>query len=64
VIIGMVLSLYAARLLRTLLFGVTAHDPMTFAVVALLLLAVGAAASYVPSRRATRIDPLEALRGG
>ena len=64
VIIGMVLSLYAARLLRTMLFGVTAHDPMTFAIVALLLLAVGAAASYVPSRRATRIDPLEALRGG
>jgi putative ABC transport system permease protein len=64
VIIGIVLSLYAARLLRTLLFGVTAHDPMTFAIVALLLLAVGTAASYVPSRRATRIDPLEALRGG
>jgi putative ABC transport system permease protein len=63
-IIGMVLSLYAARLLRTMLFGVTAHDPVTFALVALLLLAVGTAASYVPSRRATRIDPLEALRGG
>ena len=40
----------------------TSRDPQTFAAVAILLLAVGLAASYFPARRATRIDPLEALR--
>jgi putative ABC transport system permease protein len=63
VVVGMAVSLAAARALRSMTFGITAHDPITFAVVAALLAVVAVVASYVPARRATRIDPLEALRG-
>ncbi len=61
--LGLIGAYAATRLLSTMVFGVTAHDPVTFAVVggALALVAVGA--SYIPARRATRIDPLVALRG-
>jgi len=62
VAIGGFLSFAAARLLKTLVFGITPHDPVTFAAVCGILTAVAAAASWVPARRATRIDPLEALR--
>ena len=62
VVIGTLLALYAARVLGSMLFGVTTHDPATFALVAVLLLVVGLVASYFPARRATRIDPLAALR--
>jgi len=62
VAIGGALSLAAARLLETLVFGITTHDPVTFAVVCGLLSVVAVAASYVPARRVTGIDPLEALR--
>lgn len=61
--VGVVASLAAARTLRTMVFGITAHDPITFAIVAVLLAVVAVIASYVPARRATRIDPLVALRG-
>jgi putative ABC transport system permease protein len=63
VALGLLVSLAAARLLRTMVFGITPHDPVTFGVVATVLLIVAVFASYVPARRATRIDPLEALRG-
>jgi ABC-type antimicrobial peptide transport system permease subunit len=46
-----------------MVFGITEHDPATFVVVGIVLTVVAVAASYVPARRATRIDPLSALRG-
>jgi predicted permease len=61
--VGVLVSLAAARALRTMVFGITPHDPVTFVVVAALLAFVAVIASYVPARRATRIDPLVALRG-
>jgi putative ABC transport system permease protein len=61
--VGVLVSLAAVRTLRTMVFGVTAHDPITFVVVGVLLALVAVIASYVPARRATRIDPLVALRG-
>jgi putative ABC transport system permease protein len=60
--IGMVAAFFAARLLRTLLFGVTPVDPLTFAIVPPALLAVAALACYVPALRAVRLDPTRALR--
>ena len=60
--IGMVTSFATARFLATFLFGVTAHDPATLAATALLFAAVAAADCWAPARRATRVDPLHALR--
>jgi ABC-type lipoprotein release transport system permease subunit len=50
------------RVMRSLLFDVSASDPLTFACVALLLSLVALAACYLPARRAARIDPLTSLR--
>lgn len=61
---GLVLHALAAPLLRTFLFGVTAHDPPTLAGAALLLAATAALASWLPARRAARVDPALALRAG
>ena len=60
--IGLVGALGAARALTTLLFGVTAQDPVTFAAVACALTIAAVAASYLPARRAAHVDPMEALR--
>jgi len=60
--IGVAGSLALTRLMQSLLFGVTATDPITFGVVVLLLTFVALLASYLPARRATQVDPVIALR--
>lgn len=60
--IGLAGAYYLSKWVQTLLFQVEPTDPLTFAAVAVLLLAVAALACYIPARRAARIDPLAALR--
>jgi putative ABC transport system permease protein len=60
--IGLIGGLLAARLIAAFLFGVDVADPLTFASVAAILIGVALAATYIPSRRALRVDPLTALR--
>jgi putative ABC transport system permease protein len=60
--VGLLGALALSRVLSSLLFRVSATDPMTFGTVAAVLLLTALVASYVPARRATRVDPLEALR--
>jgi putative ABC transport system permease protein len=59
---GLAISLGTSRLLRTLLFGLEPRDPVTMAMAAVLLAAVSLAASYLAARRATKVDPIVALR--
>ena len=62
VAIGVAASLGLTRFLRGLLFEVQPHDPLTFLIVCLAVVAVALAACYIPARRATKVDPLVALR--
>ena len=62
VAIGLAGSLALTRTMESLLFGVTATDPLTFAAVILLLVAAALLACYIPARRAAKIDPMVALR--
>jgi putative ABC transport system permease protein len=61
-VLGVVGSLAASRLLSSLLFGVSAKDPITLVIVSSVLAAVALLACYLPARRAMKVDPLEALR--
>jgi predicted lysophospholipase L1 biosynthesis ABC-type transport system permease subunit len=60
--LGMIAAAGLTRLMSSLLFGITALDPLTYATVPVFLLAAAALASYIPARRATIVDPVEALR--
>lgn len=62
VVIGLLAAYGLARPVANLLFGVTATDPITFAVIPIVLLIVAGLATYLPARRASRVDPVEALR--
>jgi putative ABC transport system permease protein len=61
-VIGIVAALLLSRVMRALLFSTPVNDPVTFVAVALMFLAVGFVATYVPARRVTKVDPLIALR--
>jgi putative ABC transport system permease protein len=62
IVLGLLFSLGLSRVLSTLFFGVSPYDPATYAGVSLGLMAVAIIACYVPARRATRVDPIVALR--
>jgi putative ABC transport system permease protein len=59
---GLIIAFFLSRFLNSILFGVTAHDPVAFAVVPLCLIAIALLAGYLPARRATSVDPVRSLR--
>jgi ABC-type antimicrobial peptide transport system permease subunit len=62
VVLGVICALALARALRSLMYEVSSRDPLTFALVSLLVVAVALIACYLPARRATQADPVVALR--
>jgi ABC-type antimicrobial peptide transport system permease subunit len=62
IVAGLVIAASTASLMASLLYGVRPHDPAVFLLVPLLLLAVATLASYFPAYRATRVNPIAALR--
>jgi len=62
IVLGVAGAAATTRLMSALLFGVTPTDPATFASIAGILMAIALAGSYVPARRATRVDPMATLR--
>jgi len=62
ILAGMLCSLALARIITSQLWGVSPYDPLTIGAVAGLLLLIGLAACWMPARRATRVDPMAALR--
>lgn len=62
VMIGLVTALLSARWLESLLFEIQARDPIVFAAVSVVMLGVALLASYLPARRASAVDPVEAIR--
>src|SRR5262249_34430109 len=62
VVIGVAAALASTRLLGTLLYGVKPVDALVFTMMSLLMIGIGALASYMPARRASSVDPIEALR--
>jgi ABC-type antimicrobial peptide transport system permease subunit len=62
IVAALVFSAFTASLMASLLYGVRPHDPAVFLIVPLLLLAVATLASYLPARRATKVNPMIALR--
>lgn len=62
ILIGVAAAFALTRVMKSLLFEIQPTDPLTFSAVSILLAAIAFAATYIPARRATRIDPIEALR--
>jgi predicted permease len=62
VAVGLAVSVVLTRVMSSLLFGVSSTDPTTFVVISLVLVSAGVLASYIPARRATKVDPMIALR--
>ena len=62
IVLGIVLAASLTRLMSSQLYGISARDPLTFAGVALVLIAVALITCFIPARRAMRVDPIVALR--
>jgi ABC-type antimicrobial peptide transport system permease subunit len=61
-VVGLVAAFMATRVLRTMLYDLAPSDPVTYAAVVVLLAGTAVAAAWIPARRASRVDPVEALR--
>jgi putative ABC transport system permease protein len=64
VTVGLILAMFGTRLMRTFLFGVGSADPLTYVAVAVVLAAIALLSAWIPARRAIRVRPADALRGG